>query len=308
MPRRRVKITDGTLDMTRTTLPSVVELLKPITWFAPMWAFGCGVVSSGLPAADRWPLIIAGVMLAGPLVCGTSQAVNDWFDRHVDAINEPNRPIPSGRVPGHWGLYIAIGWTALSSAVATSLGSLGLTAALAGLALAWAYSAPPFRLKRNGWYGNAAVAACYEGLPWITGAAVMSTATPDWRVFAIAALYSIGAHGIMTLNDFKSIEGDRTMGIGSLPARLGIETAGRVACVVMALPQFVVVALLFDWQHPLFAMVVGLLLVAQLLLMVRLLESPRERAPWYNSTGTSLYVIGMLVSAFALRPVLAVRL
>jgi len=76
----------------------------------------------------------------------------------------------------------------------------------------------------------------------------------------------------------------------------------------MALPQFVVVALLFDWQHPLFAMVVGLLLVAQLLLMVRLLESPRERAPWYNSTGTSLYVIGMLVSAFALRPVLAVRL
>ena len=83
-------------------LTSVVELLKPITWFPPMWAFGCGVLSAGLPAQPRWPLVAAGVLLAGPMVCGTSQAVNDWFDRHVDAINEPKRPIPSGRVPGRW--------------------------------------------------------------------------------------------------------------------------------------------------------------------------------------------------------------
>ncbi len=76
----------------------VLELLKPITWFPPMWAFLCGVVSSGVPVADRWPFLIAGVLLTGPLVCGTSQAVNDWFDRHVDAINQPERPIPSGRI------------------------------------------------------------------------------------------------------------------------------------------------------------------------------------------------------------------
>ena len=92
----------------------VLELLKPITWFPPMWALGCGVVSSGISPGQRWPLIAAGVLLAGPMVCGTSQAVNDWYDRHVDAINEPNRPIPSGRIPGRWGLYIAIVWTGLS--------------------------------------------------------------------------------------------------------------------------------------------------------------------------------------------------
>ena len=50
----------------------------------------------------------------------------------------------------------------------------GFGAAVVGLALAWAYSAPPLRLKQNGWWGNAACAACYEGLPWITGAAVMA--------------------------------------------------------------------------------------------------------------------------------------
>ena len=41
--------------------------------------------------------------------------------------------------------------------------------------------------------------------------------------------------------------------------------------------------------------------MAQLLLMVRLMRDPRRTAPWYNATGTTLYVIGMLVTAFALQ-------
>ena len=115
--------------MERPNLPAFVELLKPITWFAPMWAFGCGVVSAGVPLAERWLVIIAGILLAGPLLTAMSQAVNDWFDRHVDAINEPDRPIPSGRIPGRWGLYIAIAWTVLSLIVAALLGPWVLGAA-----------------------------------------------------------------------------------------------------------------------------------------------------------------------------------
>jgi chlorophyll/bacteriochlorophyll a synthase len=280
---------------------AVFELLKPITWFPPMWAFGCGVVSSGLPAASRWPVVIAGLLLAGPLVCATSQAVNDWYDREVDAINEPRRPIPSGRIPGRWGYYIAIAWTMLSLIVASALGPWVFGAAIFGLTLAWIYSAPPMRLKNNGWWGNTACALCYEGLPWFTGAAVMAAAAPSWRIVAIAALYSIGAHGIMTLNDFKSIEGDRRMGIESIPVLLGSQSAAQFACVIMAAPQVIVIILLSWWGHPFHAAVVGISLAVQLVLMERLVKSPRARAPWYNATGVSLYVIGMLVSAFALR-------
>jgi chlorophyll synthase len=294
-------MTPMTSDVLRRPAPSVVlELLKPITWFPPMWAFGCGVVSSGVSPGTRWPVIVAGVALAGPMVCGTSQAINDWYDRHVDAINEPQRPIPSGRIPGRWGLAIAIGWTALSLLLAAGLGHWGLAAAVVGLLLAWAYSAPPVRLKQNGWWGNAACGVCYEGLPWFTGAAVMTAAAPDLRLVIVALLYSIGAHGIMTLNDFKSVEGDRRMGIHSLPVLLGVAFAARVACWVMAVPQAIVVALLWWWHMPLHAAAVGALLLAQLMLMRHLLKSPRERAPWYNGTGISCYVLGMLVSAFAL--------
>jgi chlorophyll/bacteriochlorophyll a synthase len=260
------------------------------------------VVASGMPLADRWPIAIVGVVLAGPLVCATSQAVNDWFDRHVDAINEPNRPIPSGRMPGHWGLYIAVAWTLLSLLVALALGPWGFVAALTGLVLAWAYSAPPIRLKRNGWWGNAACALCYEGLAWMTGAAVMALgAMPDARSLGLALLYSIGAHGIMTLNDFKSVDGDLRMGIGSLPARLGVVRAAKVACWTMAVPQVVVVFLLLNWGAQGHALAVALLLAAQLAMMPRFVAQPRERATWYSGFGVTLYVIGMLVSAFALR-------
>ncbi|MCG5247254.1 chlorophyll synthase ChlG [Methylorubrum extorquens] len=286
-----------------TPAPSaIVELLKPITWFAPMWAFGCGVVSSGQTPSGQWLVIAAGVLLAGPLVCATSQAANDWFDRHVDAINEPDRPIPSGRIPGRWGLYLAAGWTVLSLAVAAMLGPWILGAALFGLVLAWIYSAPPFRLKQNGWWGNSAVALCYEGLPWFTGAAVMAASMPDRRVLLVALLYSVGAHGIMTLNDFKSVEGDRAMGLRSLPVQLGSDRAARFACLVMALPQMVVIALLLHWERPRHAALIGALLVGQLVLMTHFLKAPRARAAWYNGTGTTLYVFGMLASAFALRP------
>jgi chlorophyll/bacteriochlorophyll a synthase len=287
--------------MQRPAPAAILELLKPITWFAPMWAFACGVVSSGLPLSARWLFVCAGVVLAGPLICATSQAANDWYDRHVDAINEPNRPIPSGRIPGEWGFYIACLWTVFSLALALALGRWVFYAAIVGLVLAWAYSAPPIRLKQNGWWGNSAVAICYEGLPWFTGAAVMAASLPDWRVIVLALLYSFGAHGIMTLNDFKSVEGDQRMGILSLPVQLGVRRAVQLACIVMAAPQLAVIGYLFVWSRPYHAAAVATLLLGQLALMVRLLKSPRERASWYNATGTTLYVLGMLVSAFALR-------
>ncbi len=282
---------------------AVAELLKPITWFPPMWAFACGAVASGASADGRLWLVAAGVLLAGPLVCATSQAVNDWFDREVDAINEPHRPIPSGRMPGRWGLYVAIAWTLLSLVAALAIGPWVFAAAAFGLLLAWAYSAPPLRLKQNGWWGNAACGLCYEGLAWITGAAVMAGGAPSLSSLILAALYSAGAHGIMTLNDFKSIGGDSRMGIGSLPVRLGPQRAAQVACWAMALPQVAVIALLVDWGQPMHAAGVGALLAAQLLMMRRFLAAPVERALWYSGFGVPLFVLGMLVSAFALRAV-----
>ncbi len=278
----------------------VLELLKPVTWFPPMWAYMCGVVASGVAISDRWALFALGIVLAGPVVCGMSQAANDWCDRHVDAINEPHRPIPSGRMPGRWGLWIALAMSALALVIALPLGPWGLSATVVAVACAWAYSAEPIRLKKSGWWGPGIVGLCYEGLPWFTGAAVMTAGAPRWEIVLIAGLYALGAHGIMTLNDFKALAGDSQTGVRSLPVTLGPARAARLACWVMAVPQLAVIALLLTWGAPIHATIVTALLVAQFAAMVRLLRDPKGLAPWYNATGVMLYVLGMLTSAFAL--------
>jgi chlorophyll synthase len=292
----------GTSARSRPSPAVVLELLKPITWFPPMWAFACGVVASGASLWDRWPLAMLGVLLAGPLVCGMSQAVNDWFDRHVDAVNEPHRPIPSGRMPGRWGLYVAIGWTGVSLFVGALLGPWGFGATVLACILAWAYSAPPPRLKRSGIWGPLACGLSYEALPWITGAAVLAGAAPDPRVVAVALLYGLAAHGIMTINDFKSIEGDRRFGLQSLPVMLGPERAALAACWVMAVPQMIVVALLLAWGHAVAAGIVALLVGLQGLAMRKWLTDPRGLAPWYNGAGVTLFVAGMMTCSVALAP------
>ena len=288
--------------MQRPELSTVAELLKPITWFPPRWAFSCGVVSSGKSLTDNWILIIWGVLLAGPLVCASSQAVNDWFDRHVDAINEPNRPIPSGRMPGRWGFYIAVLWTLLSIFWAWPLGPWGFAATALGLLLSWAYSTPPIRLKNNGWWGNSACALSYEGLAWVTGAAVMlGGEMPSYNAIVLALLYSFGAHGIMTLNDFKAVEGDAQMGVRSLPVQLGVIKAACTACGFMLFAQWAVAILLLEWGSPNSALAVLLLSMCQLPLMLRFIQSPVEKALSVSAFGVPLFVSGMMVSAWSLR-------
>lgn len=283
-------------------LSAVLELLKPVTWFPPMWAFSCGVVSSGVNMQGRWWMFALGIALTGPLSCASSQAVNDWFDRHVDAINEPQRPIPSGRIPGQWGLIIAIVWSVLAIAVGSLFGMAGFLATCVAIAFSWAYSAPPMRLKSDGWFGNAAVGVTYEGLAWITGAIVMLGALPDLRILTLALLYSVGAHGMLTLNDFKAIEGDRTLGVLSLPVQLGPERAAKLACVTILVPQIIAAALLlFAWHRPGHAAAIVGLMTIQYAMMVSFVKAPVARALWYSGFGVPFSVIGMMVCAHAVR-------
>ena len=104
----------------------------------------------------------------------------------------------------------------------------------------------------------------------------------------------------MTLNDFKAIEGDRVSGVRSLPVRLGVERAAQVACLIMLVAQFLVLAGLVYIEMNIHTGLLGALILMQIILMRSLMRAPEEKAPWFNATGTLLYVLGMLVTAFAL--------
>ena len=156
-------------------------------------------------------------------------------------------------------------------------------------------------MKRSGWWGPGLVGLSYETLPWFTGAAVLSAGAPSVHIVIVAILYGVGAHGIMTLNDFKALEGDRQMGVNSLPVTLGPEKAAKAACAIMALPQAAVIGLLVFWGKPLHALAITGLLVLQFWAMRIMLRDPKAKAPWYNGTGVLLYISGMMFAAVALR-------
>ena len=78
-----------------------LDLLDPVTWAAGPQGFICGAVAAGAFSNFGWRvvgLLILGIVLCGPLTIGFSQSINDYFDREIDAVNEPTRPIPAGLV------------------------------------------------------------------------------------------------------------------------------------------------------------------------------------------------------------------
>jgi chlorophyll synthase len=275
--------------------------MKPITWFGPMWALLCGALASG---ATGWNLpdigrILLGILLAGPVLCGVSQVINDYFDRDVDALNEPHRLIPAGLVSMTQILLTIGGLLALGVVIALSLGPQVAFLSAMGLALAVAYSAPPFRAKRNGWVGNALVAISYEGLAWMAGHAAFAPLTS--ASVLIALFYSIGAHGIMSINDFKSMAGDRRSGIRTIPVQYGPRIAAWLIVLTMNLAQLKVIGAFLLWDRPLFAAIIAGLLLLQVPFQWSFLQQPVERHLKFSAIGVSFFVWGMMAAAIGLR-------
>ena len=278
-----------------------VALMKPVTWFAPAWAFLCGSVASGgsVWSVDHVGRTALGMLLAGPILCGLSQVVNDWFDREVDAINEPQRLIPSGRVSARQVFVTIVVLAVLAIGIALFLSPEIALLTAVGMVLAVLYSAPPVRAKRNGWFGNTLVALSYEGLPWIAGSLAFGALA--WPSAVLAGLFSFGTIGIMAINDFKSMAGDRQMGIRTLPVLYGAWGAAWLVVLIMAMSQLYVVVLLAVSGRWIAAGMIAVALVAQVPLQRTFLKDPIANAIKYSAGSSGLFVLGMLVAAIAVR-------
>ena len=281
---------------------AILPLMKPVTWFPPMWAFACGVVSTGEDIASNWSILLRGVILAGPLMCAMSQTMNDYFDREVDAINEPDRPIPSGKISKQASWIITFSLILTGFLVAWSIHPYVMIIAFVGVLMSHAYSGPPVRAKRNGWFGNLIVGLAYEGVAWLTGSFAITQGVPSSESIALAIIFSLGAHGIMTLNDFKSVVGDNIRKVASIPVQLGEKKAAILASVVMDIAQLAAIGILLAKSAFITSGIAILLLAFQIPMQKTLIDNPKEKAVWYNAFGTLLYVLSMMVCAIGIRP------
>ncbi len=285
-----------------------LQLMKPITWIPLIWGVVCGAASSG---GYTWGIedvlkTITCMLLSGPLLAGYTQTLNDFYDREIDAINEPYRPIPSGAisVPQVIAQILILLFSGLIIAflldlwAGHSFPSVGCVAIL-GSFLAYIYSAPPLKLKQNGWLGNYALGASYIALPWWAGHALFGQL--NGTIIILTLFYSLAGLGIAVVNDFKSVEGDRQLGLKSLPVMFGVTTAAWICVIAIDVFQAGVAAYLIAIHQNLYAAILLLLVIPQITFQdMYFLRDPLENDVKYQASAQPFLVLGMLVAGLAL--------
>lgn len=285
-----------------------LQLMKPVTWIPLVWGVIPGAASSGhyLWTWENFALILVSMILAGPLMTGYTQTVNEFYDREIDAVNEPYRPIPSGAIP-LWRVVIQM-WVLLVAGVALAYGLdwyqghdfPSITClALGGALVAYIYSAPPLKLKQNGWLGNYALGASYIALPWWTGHALFGQL--NWTVVIVTLLYSFAGLGIAVVNDFKSIEGDRQFGLASIPVMFGVQAAAWISVLMIDLFQFSMASFLVGVGMQLYGSILVLLIIPQIVFQdMYFLRDPLKNDVKYQASAQPFLVFGMLAVGLAL--------
>lgn len=285
-----------------------LQLMKPVTWIPLVWGVIPGAASSGhfTWTVENVVLAFACMVLSGPLLAGYTQTLNDFYDREIDAINEPYRPIPSGAIP--LPRVIAQIWVLLLAGLALAYGldwwvghEFPIITALAagGTLLAYIYSAPPLKLKQNGWLGNYALGASYIALPWWAGHALFGEL--NFTVCLLTLLYSLAGLGIAVVNDFKSVDGDSQLGLASLPVTFGVQTAAVISVLMIDFFQFGMAAFLVGAGLQLYGSILALLIIPQIVFQdMYFLRDPVKNDVKYQASAQPFLVLGMLVLGLAL--------
>lgn len=287
-----------------------LQLCKPVTW--PPLVLGCvsGASASGnfTWETQNFVLLFIAMFISGPCLTGFTQTINDWYDREIDAINEPYRPIPSGRITESqvweqiWallitGLSLALGLDYYVGHIPSGPPTVFLVA-LVGVFLAYIYSAPPLKLKVNGWTGGYALGWSYVSLPWLCGQALFGTLSLE--VFLLVTFYSIAGIGISIVNDFKSIEGDRKLGLDSIPVMYGVDTSKYLVCGLIDTVQLCVAAYLVSINETNYALGLLALMVPQLLAQKVFLEDPIGGDVKFQASSLPFFQFGIIVAASAI--------
>lgn len=159
--------------------------------------------------------------MTGFLLLAASMIVNDYFDREIDAINEPQRPLPSGVVKPSEALSFAVILVSLGLLFAANSGIATLLIALASIAVMISYNA---RIKKFGLLGNAFVSA-NVAIPFIYGGFAVGSPTFSLGIFALLAFLS--SMGREIVKGIVDVAGDAAKGVRSVASTKGTENAAK---------------------------------------------------------------------------------
>ncbi|MEM2893723.1 MAG: UbiA family prenyltransferase [Candidatus Bathyarchaeia archaeon] len=205
-------------------LTAILRLMRPVNCIMMGSAVVVGAAIVGLDRfPSEWIAIALGFMTAFSLT-GCSMAFNDYFDREIDAINEPSRPIPSGEIKPTRALQISLGLSLLGLTAASVTGPTLLVLSLISLALMILYST---KGKRLGLMGNLLVSMCIA-IPFIYGGILIGGSPPPTSIlFSLMAFLSNTGREVN--KGIVDIEGDKARGVRTVAVSRGSRGAAQVA-------------------------------------------------------------------------------
>ncbi|MEM2025840.1 MAG: geranylgeranylglycerol-phosphate geranylgeranyltransferase [Desulfurococcaceae archaeon] len=209
-----------------------LKLMRPLNGLMAGVAAVTGfLIASGYASISTLPGALASWLLFASafLFTSASMAINDYFDREVDKLNQPGRPIPSGKVKPEEALLLSLALLSAGLAVSALLGPGPFAIAVAASALLVAYSAC---LKRLGLLGNAAVSFCVA-LTFMYGSAASSAPTSTVLTFSSMAFLANMSREVV--KGIADVEGDGLRGVKTLAVARGLRFAAGVALIFMVL-------------------------------------------------------------------------
>ena len=172
-------------------LSSYLRLMRPINCLMMGFAVIIGAALT-IPNISNvfWSNLIYG-FITGFMLTAASMTTNDYYDREIDGMNEPNRPIPSGLIKPKEALGFAFALTAIGFATAFVNSYLANIFCFVTAMIAWiAFVTYTIIGKRSGLPGNFLVSTCVA-IPFIYGNyTVANTIEMNVLIFASMAFLS----------------------------------------------------------------------------------------------------------------------
>ena len=202
-----------------------LELSRPVNAVAAGVLTFVGAFVAGATAADATPA--AAAVLATVLATAAGNAINDYFDREIDRINQPGRPIPRGAVTPRGALAFSLVLFALAVAAALTLPPLAIAIAVVNLLALVSYTEV---FKGTPGAGNALVAYLGGSTFLFGGAAVGGDLGTAAVLFLLAALATFTRE---VIKDVEDVEGDAAEGLRTLPLAVGERRALAIGSAVL---------------------------------------------------------------------------
>lgn len=202
-----------------------IEILRPHNCLMAALAVAVGgAIASSEPLGP----VIALAALVAFLVCGAGNMVNDYFDFELDKINNPSRPLPSGRMSLGFAHAYSLVLFALGIGFSVFINPLALLLAGFNSLLLYLYAS---KIKKRGGIGKNFTVSYLVASPFLFGGIAVGEPFVTLLLVLLAGLANTSREIIKDIQDY---EGDKAF-IATLPRKIGIDRAARLASFILLL-------------------------------------------------------------------------